>query len=86
MLYRPTLPDATASPYYVKDVTGRNVAHAHRTPSQRAGLAAQLVLGEAALIKPTRKQVARLLRVSGPHVAFRSAGLELACRQQRRTG
>jgi hypothetical protein len=51
-------------------VTGRDIAHSHRTPSQRAALAAQLVLGEAKLTKPTITQVVEIVRVSGPYVRF----------------
>jgi hypothetical protein len=37
-------------------VTGINLARGHRSPSRRAAVAAQLVLGEIEIIKPTLKQ------------------------------
>jgi hypothetical protein len=49
-------------------ITGRNLAHAHRNAHQRAGIAAQLVLGEVHLVKPTITQVAPVAHVSVPYV------------------
>jgi hypothetical protein len=49
-------------------ITGRNLAHAHRDAGERAGIAAQLVLGEAELIRPTITQVAPITHVSVPYV------------------
>jgi hypothetical protein len=49
-------------------ITGRNLAHAHRDAGERAGIAAQLVLGEAELVKPTITQIAPAARVSLPYV------------------
>lgn len=60
--------------YSPASVTGRDIAHSHRTASARAGLAAQLVLGEVKLIKPTITQVASIARISIPYVRL---GLEL---------
>jgi hypothetical protein len=45
-------------------VTGRNLAHAHRSAVERALLAADLHLGKCTLVQPTIKQMAALLRVS----------------------
>ena len=64
MLYIPKVAEATDS----LTVTGRNLAHSHRSGSQRAGLAAQLVLGEATLVKPTITQIAAVTCVSLPYV------------------
>jgi hypothetical protein len=55
-------------------VTGRNLAHSKRSASQRAGVAAQLVLGEADLVNPTVTQVVVLLKVSVPYVEAALAG------------
>jgi hypothetical protein len=49
-------------------VTGRNVAHAHRSAVERALLAADLIAGRAELVKPTATQAATLLKVSVPYV------------------
>jgi hypothetical protein len=49
-------------------ITGRNLAHAHRDAGERAGIAAQLVLGEATLIRPTITQVVSITNVSTPYV------------------
>lgn len=49
-------------------ITGHNLAHAHRTSSERAAIAAQLVLGEAEMVKPTITQVVPAARVSVPYV------------------
>jgi hypothetical protein len=51
-------------------VTGRNVAHAPRSVSQRAVLAAQLRLGDAVLVSPTITQCAALTRVSQPCISL----------------
>jgi hypothetical protein len=63
MLFNPKY-DPTSIP----TITGHALARGHRTASQRAGLAAQLVAGERVLTKPTIKQVASLLRVSRHYV------------------
>ena len=49
-------------------ITGRNLAHAHRGAHERAGIAAQMVLGEVALIKPTITQAASIVRASTTYV------------------
>jgi hypothetical protein len=49
-------------------ITGRNLAHAHRDAGERAGIAAQLILGEATLIKPTIVQTAAIARVCIPYI------------------
>jgi hypothetical protein len=51
-------------------VTGRNLAHAHRTASQRGALAAQLVLEEVAHSKPTIIQAAAVTGANVPYVNF----------------
>jgi hypothetical protein len=48
-------------------LTGRNLAHGHRTPSQRAAVAADLVKGNAVLVQPTVKQAASLAGVCVPY-------------------
>ena len=59
MLFNPKSPFNQPS-----TITGRNVAHGRRTPSQRAAIAAELVSGEIVFIKPTLKQAAALFGVS----------------------
>ena len=49
-------------------LTGRNFAHAHRTASQKAAVAAQQVLGLVERIKPTIIQAAADVGVSVPYV------------------
>jgi hypothetical protein len=49
-------------------VVGRSLAHSHLTASQRAAVAAKLVLGEARLIAPTITQVVPIVHVSTPYV------------------
>jgi hypothetical protein len=52
----------------IRQVTGRNLAHAARSASQRAVLAAELVEGAAVLTKPTVRQAVRLCKVCQPYV------------------
>ena len=47
---------------------GRNLAHSPRSPSQRAAVAARLVLGEHQLVDPTILQAAAICRVSPPYI------------------
>ena len=61
MLFRPEISRLQAC-------TGRNLAHGRRSPSQRAAVAAQLVLGELQLTNPTITQSAGLLDVCVPYV------------------
>ena len=49
-------------------ISGRNIAHAKRSPGQRAILAADILTGKVKIDKPTMKQVANLLRVSTVYV------------------
>jgi hypothetical protein len=49
-------------------ISGRNLAHTHRSASERAGIAAQFVLGEAELVKPTITQIVPVAHVSTPYV------------------
>jgi hypothetical protein len=51
-------------------ITGRNIAHVRRDASQRAGIAAQLVLGEIELIKPTVVQTVAIAHISQPYINF----------------
>ena len=48
-------------------MTGRNLAHCGRTPSQRAAVAAQLVKGEVERVEPTIIQASADLSVSVPY-------------------
>jgi hypothetical protein len=49
-------------------VTGRNLAHAHRSTVERALAAADLHVGRAVLVAPTVLQAASLLCVCRPYV------------------
>jgi hypothetical protein len=51
-----------------KTITGRNLAHAHRTASQRGAVAAQLVLEEVEHTKPTMIQAAAITGANIPYV------------------
>jgi hypothetical protein len=66
MLYRLSTPTTTT----LATITGRNLAHAHRSASERAAIAAQLVLGEAELVKPTITQIVPVAHVSKSYVRF----------------
>ena len=50
-------------------VTGRNIAHGHRTPTERALLAADVSAGRKQLAKLTDGQLAAILHVSGPYIS-----------------
>ena len=50
-------------------VTGRNIAHGHRTPTERALLAADVSAGRKQLAKLTDGQLAAILHVSAPYVS-----------------
>jgi hypothetical protein len=50
-------------------VSGRNLAHARRTASERAALAVALLRGEVHLVQPTLKQACLLAGVSPPYAA-----------------
>jgi hypothetical protein len=63
MLFKPHTP-----PTSTQAITGRNIAHSSRTASQRAVLAAELVLGECLLVDPTTLQAAAICRVCTPYV------------------
>ena len=63
MLFNPkTAPTSTQA------ISGRNIAHSVRSPSQRAGVAAQLVVGEAHLANPTILQASAILHVCVPYI------------------
>lgn len=49
-------------------VTGRNIAHGHRTATERALLAADIAAGRVQLVQPTDGQLATILTVSVPYV------------------
>ena len=49
-------------------VTGRNIAHGHRTPIERAFLVADLLAGRVQLQKMTAQQLAAIVRASIPDV------------------
>ena len=51
-----------------RQLTGYALARKGRSASQRAALAASIILGEVEMTKPTRKQIAKLLGVSIPYV------------------
>jgi hypothetical protein len=50
-------------------VTGRNIAHGHRTATERALLAADISAERALLVKPTDAQLADVLHVSRPYIS-----------------
>ena len=49
-------------------VTGRHLAHSPKSASQRAAIAAQLVLGELVLVNPTIVQAAESAGICVPYV------------------
>src|SRR5262249_36811538 len=51
-----------------RQITGRNIAHVVRNAQQRAVLGAELLQGEAVLVKPTLLQVAELVGVCPAYV------------------
>jgi hypothetical protein len=72
MLYRLPFPETTVRvPVPPPTVTGRQLAHRKFTPSQRAGIAAQIILGELAPVKHTAKKTYEL--VGANHVYTRRA-------------
>jgi hypothetical protein len=64
MLYRPNVTNVNFGT--APSITGRSLAHARRTASQRAAVAAALHLGELSLMHPTEVQCAALCKVSAP--------------------
>jgi hypothetical protein len=52
----------------IRRVTGRNLAHAHRTATARAFLAADIKRGVVIIEGPTDTQLAAICRVSVPYV------------------
>ena len=64
MLFKPKCSESQGSV-----IGGRHIAHGRRSPSQRGAVAAQLHIGEVALVDPTIKQAAGLLGVYVPYVA-----------------
>jgi hypothetical protein len=54
-------------------LTGHKLARNHYSKSQRAALAASVILGEVDLTKPTHKQVAKIFSVSIPYIQKASA-------------
>lgn len=65
-------PPTTTPP---RRVTGRNLAHARRTPIERALLAADLASGRAVLVEPTMRQIV-LLTGASPSYAAAAAALD----------
>jgi hypothetical protein len=63
MLFKPQTPLTST-----QAITGRNIAHSPRGATQRAVLAAELVLGERLLVDPTILQSAAVCRVCRPYV------------------
>lgn len=55
--------------YIPTNVNGRHIAHARRTPIERALLGADLHLDRIRLIRPTMKQSAELVGVCSPYLA-----------------
>jgi hypothetical protein len=55
-----------------RQVTGRYLAHARLTPTERAFLAADIVDGRAVVVDLTATQVARILRTNATYVAAAS--------------
>jgi hypothetical protein len=53
---------------HTQAISGRNIAHGHRSKAQRAAIAAQLHLGEIALERPTVTQVRDLCGVSVKYI------------------
>ena len=66
MLYRLNAADATAP---ARTLTGRNLAHAHRSVPERAFVGADLHLEHLGLTSPTINQAAILAGVCVPYVA-----------------
>lgn len=60
-------------------LTGYAIARNGRSASQRAAIAAQIILGEVVFTKPTKKQIAELLHVSVSYVD-RVLELDPVCR------
>lgn len=57
----------STSNYPVK-LTGHTIARNGYSASQRAALAAMIILGEVEFVKPTHKQIAKLLGVSTVYI------------------
>lgn len=51
-----------------RQVTGRNIAHARRSPIERALLAADILAGRVDLVGLTAKQIAVMLKTNQPYV------------------
>lgn len=66
MLYRIASDDTTTA---IPKISGRNIAHVHRTVAERALLGADLHLDHVELISPTIKQCAILVGVCTQYVA-----------------
>jgi hypothetical protein len=66
MLYRPSTPPTTAT---IPAITGRNLAHGHRTSTECAFIGRDLHLNRTQLTSPTLKQCAALAGVSVRYIA-----------------
>jgi hypothetical protein len=51
-----------------RPIYGRDISHSHRTPGERAALAAQLTFSERTLFQPTATQAALIVRASLPYI------------------
>jgi hypothetical protein len=68
MLYCPVYPDQRGPVNTTAQISGRNLAHGHRSKAERVLTAADLIDGRLVLIKPTATQAAKLLDISLPYV------------------
>jgi hypothetical protein len=75
MLYRMADIDTTAP-----SITGRTIARGRKSKSQKAALAAMILLGELKLDNLTKKQIAKLLGVSESYVG-KALSLDAADRE-----
>jgi hypothetical protein len=83
MLYRPLVPAASppcTGHVAPREITGRNLAHAKRTPTERALLASDLASGRAVLIAPTLRQAAMLTGANG---SYAQAAMKLDAGERR---
>ena len=66
MLYCPVYPDQRGPVNTTAQISGRNLAHGHRSKAERVLTAADLIDGRLVLIKPTATQTAKLLTSPSP--------------------
>jgi hypothetical protein len=83
MLYIPSAAGATVDHNIpTPTITGRNAAHGKRSVAERSFVGADLHIGCTALVSPTIKQAAAIMKVSVPYVM---AAIELADNKAART-